>query len=138
MEIVQTLLGGLLGGGFIGLIEFLIRRKDTQQEKSSEVLKKLGKIEKKIDTLETKVDANEEKRLEGEAVSARVRILRFIDEIREGRFHTKDSFDQCNSDITTYEHFCENHPSFKNNQTASNIGYFNKIYAERLERNDFL
>lgn len=138
MEILQTIFGGLLGGGLIGLIEFLIRRKDDKEEKNSEVLKKLGEIEKKIDALETKVDANEEKRLEGEAVSARVRILRFIDEIREGRLHTKDSFDQCNSDITTYERFCENHPNFKNNQTSASIEYFNRVYAERLEKNDFL
>ena len=138
MEIFQTILGGLFGGGLIGLVEFLIRRKDAKEEKNSEVLKMLGEIEKKIDTLEAKVDANEEKRLEGEAVSARVRILRFIDEIREGRLHTKDSFDQCNSDITTYERFCENHPNFKNNQTNASIEYFNKMYAERLEKNDFL
>lgn len=138
MEILQTILGGLFGGGLIGLVEFLIRRKDAKEEKNSEVLKMLGEIEKKIDTLEAKVDANEEKRLEGEAVSARVRILRFIDEIREGRLHTKDSFDQCNSDITTYERFCENHPNFKNNQTNASIEYFNKMYAERLEKNDFL
>lgn len=138
MEILQTILGGLFGGGLIGLIEFLIRRKDAKDEKNSEVLKKLGEIEKKIDSLEEKVDANEEKRLEGEAVSARVRILRFIDEIREGRLHTKDSYDQCNSDITTYERYTSSHPDFKNNQTASSIEYFNRMYAERLEKNDFL
>ena len=138
MELLRTLIGGLIGGGLIGFIEFLIRRKDAKEEKNSEVLKKLGEIEKKIDSLEEKVDANEEKRLEGEAVSARVRILRFIDEIREGRLHTKDSFDQCNSDITTYERYTSSHHDFKNNQTASSIEYFNRMYAERLEKNDFL
>lgn len=138
MEFWQTLIGVLFGGGMIGFIEFMIRRKDEKEDKNSEVLKKLGEIEDKIDALESKVDANEEKRLEDGAVSARVRILRFIDEVREGRLHTKDSFDQCNSDITTYERFCADHPNFKNNQTTASIAFFNNIYAERLEKNDFL
>jgi hypothetical protein len=138
MELLQTLIGGLIGGGLIGFIEFLIRRRDERNDKNSEVLKKLERIEAKINTLEAKVDSNEEKRLEGEAVQCRVRILRFIDEVREGRRHTKDSFDQCHSDITVYERYCKNHPEFKNNQTASSIEYFDKLYAERLEKNDFL
>lgn len=138
MDILNTLIGVLFGGGMIGFIEFMIRRKDEKEDKNSEVLKKLGEIDKKIDALEAKVDANEEKRLEDGAISARVRILRFIDEIREGRLHTKDSFDQCNSDITTYERYTSTHPDFKNNQTVASVEYFNRIYAERLEKNDFL
>lgn len=138
MDILNTLIGVLFGGGMIGFIEFMIRRKDEKEDKNSEVLKKLERIEAKINTLEAKVDSNEEKRLEGEAVQCRVRLLRFIDEVREGRRHTKDSFDQCNSDITVYERYCKNHPEFKNNQTASSIEYFDKLYAERLEKNDFL
>ena len=31
MEIIRILIGGLLGGGLIGFIEFLIRRKETFQ-----------------------------------------------------------------------------------------------------------
>lgn len=138
LTIIQTIVAGLFGGGVIGFIEFMIRRKDSKEDKNSEVMKKLSEIEGKIDQLESKVDANEEKRLEGEAVSARVRILRFIDEIREGRLHTKDSFDQCNSDITTYENYTSTHPLFRNNQTSASIEYFNHVYAERLEKNDFL
>ena len=138
LTIIQTIVAGLFGGGVIGFIEFMIRRKDSKEDKNSEVMKKLNDIEGKIDCLERKVDANEDKRLECEAVASRVRILKFIDEIREGRCHTKDSFDQCCSDVTNYENFCSSHPTFKNNQTAASIEYFNHVYAERLEKNDFL
>ena len=138
MDIWQTLIGVLFGSSMIGFIEFLIHRKDEKDDKNAAVMKKLDDIESKIDMLESKVDANECKRLECEAVNSRVRILKFIDEIREGRLHTKDSFDQCCSDITTYENFCSSHPGFKNNQTAASIKFFNNIYAERLEKNDFL
>lgn len=128
---IQTILGGLLGGGFIGLIEFLIRRRDERADKSDEVLRRLDCIEKRIDGIAAKAD-------EREAVNSRLRILRFMDELREGRLHSKDSYDQALSDITNYESYCTNHPSFPNNQTVLTIEHIRHNYAERLERNDFL
>ena len=128
---INTIIGGLLGGGFIGLVEFLIRRRDERADKSDEVLKRLDQIEKRIDDIAEKAD-------EREAVNSRLRILRFMDELREGRLHSKDSFDQCMTDITDYEHYCHTHPDFKNNQTVLTIEHIRHNYAERLERNDFL
>lgn len=138
MDIWQTLIGVLFGSSMIGFIEFLIHRKDEKDDKNAAVMKKLEEIEGKIDALENKVDENEEKRQESVAIASRIRVLKFADEIREGRRHTKDSFDQCNSDITTYERYCEKHHDFKNNQTAATIAFLNDCYAERLEKNDFL
>lgn len=128
---IQTILGGLLGGGFIGLIEFLIRRRDERADKSDEVLRRLDCIEKRIDNIAAKAD-------EREAVNSRLRILRFMDELREGRLHSKDSYDQALSDITNYESYCTSHPSFPNNQTVLTIEHIRHNYAERLEKNDFL
>lgn len=131
MDIMQTIIGGLLGGGLIGLIEFLIRRKDEKADKNSEILKRLDKIDERLD----RIDAKHE---EDKTVTARVRILRFVDELREGRKHSKDSFDQALSDVTTYEQYTAAHPEFHNNQTAASIKFIMKCYEERLEKNDFL
>lgn len=138
MDILQTIIGGLLGGGLIGLIEFLIRRRDERADKNSEVLRKIGELNQKIDDLGKKIDEVDQKGEERGAIQSRVRILRFMDEILEGRKHSKDSFDQVMSDITSYDQYCEAHPMFRNNQTATTVEYIQKNYQERLEKHDFL
>lgn len=93
---------------------------------------RISGVEKKLGEVEAKED-------ERDAVNKRVRILRFEDELQRGQFHTKDSFDQVLScDITDYENYCREHPGFKNNQTAATVEHIKKIYAERLEKRDFL
>ena len=131
MDILQTVIGGLIGGGLIGFVEFLIRRNDDRHDKLDRVLHRLDEIEKRIEQLDDKGD-------EREAVSARVRILHFMDELREDRRHSKDSYDQCMSDITGYEIFCDTHPNFRNNVTALTIEHIKASYKARLEKNDFL
>ncbi|MBR2259748.1 MAG: hypothetical protein IJ899_20895 [Blautia sp.] len=131
MEILQTIFGGLLGGGLIGLIEFLIRRKDEKEDKNSEILKAIESLERKVDCVEYKIDEND-------TVSKRVRILRFEDELQEGRRHSKDAWDQVMSDITGYCNFCSRNPGFKNDQTEATISHIRHGYEARLEKHDFL
>ena len=99
-----------------------------------------GELSDKIDALAKKVDKLEAKEDERDAVNKRVRILRFEDELQRGQRHTKDSFDQALSDITDYESYCApgKHPEFRNNQTTATVEHIKKVYAERLERHDFL
>ena len=148
MEILKILIGGLLGGGFIGFIEFLIRRKDERNDKTREVLEAINKLDEKfdnkiegvndrIDTLEEKIDLVDSKGDQRNAISNRVRILRFADEMLEDKKHSKDSWDQVMSDTTEYEQYCSTHPGFKNNQTAATVDYIQKEYAIRLEKHDF-
>jgi len=130
MEILQTLFGGLLGGGLIGLIEFLIRRKDEKEDKNSNVLKAIEALAEKVETIEDKIDENE-------TVSKRVRILKFEDELQDGKHHSKDSWDQVMSDITGYDNYCLAHPLFKNDQTAATVNHIRHGYEIRLEKRDF-
>lgn len=134
---LQTLIGGLLGGGLIGFIEFLIRRRDEKADKNKEVLRAIEKLDMKIMALEEKMSKSDAKRAEDNAVSRRRDILRFADEMMSDMHHSKDSWDQCIADITGYEKYCEAHPDFKNNQAVMTIEYIKKNYADRLEKHDF-
>lgn len=131
MGVWEALIGFLGGGAFLTFLQFLINRSDKKKDKDSEILQRLDRIDKKIESLEAKGD-------ERAAVSARVRILKFNDELQEGRRHSKDSYDQCMSDITMYEQYCGGHPDFKNGQTIATVSYIKQNYAERLEKHDFL
>lgn len=131
MEMLLTILVAVLGGGFSGFLPFWITRMDSKKNKNTEVLAALNMLREKVEEMEQKSD-------ERYAISCRIRILRFYDEMRSGIKHTKDSWDQCLSDITAYETHCFDHPKFKNNQTAATVQYINDEYHERLMKNDFV
>lgn len=142
IQAVAAFVGVLIGGGILTFLEFLIKRHDEKKSRKSGTLKAISDLDKKVDerfnTLDAKiedVEANLDKR---SAVSARVRILRFADEMGEGRKHSKDSYDQVLSDIDFYEQYCKSTPTFKNNQTSATVEYIKSNYAEHLEKHDFL
>jgi len=135
MDIKTAITTFILGGGFLAFLQFLIERYDKKKDAIKELKEYVVKMEK---TLGDKIDSIEAKAAERNAVSARVRILRFADEIAEGRKHSKESFDQCLSDIDEYEDYCAANPTFQNNKTVTTAAYIKRIYAERLEKHDFL
>ena len=144
----MDLINILVGGGILAFIEFLIQRHDQKTGRRSELLEAINKLDKKIVTVEDKIDKLEDKIDQVEAdgrerdaeaatVAARIRILQFADELLENRKHSKNRWDQCLSDITSYEDYTRNHPGFKNGQTAATVEFIKKTYAVRLEKHDF-
>lgn len=127
---MEAFLGIFGGGALVTLITFFINRHDKRKDDMKGIKDELETIKQDIKRLDEKGDRRE-------AVECRVRILRFEDELQEGRKHSKDSFDQVLTDITTYDHYCEAHPEFKNQQTAATVEHIRKVYAERLEKRDF-
>lgn len=75
---------------------------------------------------------------EREAKAARIRILRFGDEIYQGTMHSKEHFDQTLDDITDYEQYCATHPDFKNDMTAITVQTIKETYQKCLEKHNFL
>lgn len=139
---VQTILIAVISSGVVGslllFVQFLIQRHDSRQDKNKEVLQAIKRLDEKIIVLDQKIDSVDAKSDERNAVSMRVRILHFADEMMEGRRHSKDAWDQCMGDITDYEYYCnEINPHFRNNQTAATANYIKKEYAQRLEKHDF-
>lgn len=113
-----------------GFIQFLVQRKDNKSDCSKKIIEMIQKLDEKIDKLDGELS-------ERSAISCRVRILKFMDEILEGWSHSKDSYNQVMQDITNYERFCAEHPLFKNHQTVATIEYIKNDYQEHLEKNDF-
>jgi hypothetical protein len=142
-EVIIAIIVAIIGSNALwGFVQFLVTRKDegngkindivkTSKERYNELIELLGVLKENIEKIESKSE-------ERDGVTARVRILRFMDELLDGKKHSKDSFDQALTDITDYENYCNTHPNFKNNQTEATIDYINKVYRERLEKKDFL
>jgi uncharacterized small protein (DUF1192 family) len=142
MDYVLTIITALIGGGIVGFVQFLITRYDSKHDNNAEVIKAIKELDAKINALDDKIERVDKKGDERDAVAARVRILRFADDLRfaesQGRKFSKDSWDQCQSDITTYSQYCEENPGFKNHQTVATVEFIDKGYRERLETNNFL
>lgn len=131
MGVATGILSILVGGGLLAFIQFLISRHDSKHDRLKGIVESIDRLSEKVDRLEQKGD-------ERNAVSMRVRILRFRDEMLEGQNHTHDSFQQVLSDIDDYEKYCEKNPDFRNGQTTATIEHIKHNYAERLEKHDFL
>ena len=124
LELVVTVIIAIIGSNALwGFIQFLLERKDKKKDCSQKILEAIQKINNKLD--------------QRTAISCRIRILKFMDEIIEGWEHSKDSYNQIMQDITHYHQYCEEHPQFLNHQTDATIERLKKDYEQRLETNDF-
>lgn len=72
------------------------------------------------------------------AKQCRMRILRFNDEILQGKLHTKEHFDEILDDITEYERYCDTHPNYINNKAVLAIHNIKHVYQDCLAKNSFL
>lgn len=124
LELVITVIVAIIGSNALwGFLQFLLERKDKKKDCSKKILEAIQKLNQKID--------------QRSAISYRIRILKFMDEIIEGWEHSKDSYNQIMRDITDYLQYCDNHPQFLNHQTDATIEHIKKDYEQRLATNDF-
>lgn len=125
MTPVITIIVALLGStGVASLVQYLISRRDTQKDM-------LNKIATELTSLRGEIARDR-------AVNARIRILAASDEVLHGMEHSLEWWNQVNEDITGYNAYCEINRDFKNNKAVMAIEHLNKVYAERLEKNDFI
>jgi len=141
MDIFTTLIGVLLGGGVLAFVQFLIQRHDSKHDKLKGVTDAIQTLSddmtERFDILNDKIDSVDAKADQYNAVSCRVRILRFEDELQANQRHSKDSWDQAMSDIDSYETYTKQHPDFRNNQTVATVTHIKHGYNERLEKRDW-
>lgn len=138
-----------LGWIFLGIITFVEKFGPKDKKPWTALFTFIGKILTKefsesqkalvdrVDVLSDKIEAVAESVAETRAIAARVRILRFGDELLEGRKHSKDTFDQALLDIDNYERYCKSHEGFKNHITEETVTFIQEQYRERLRNHNF-
>lgn len=146
MTLKDILLGG---GGLLAVLLTLIQFTPVKINPWSAIARALGKalcadMAAQINRLDGHVTQLEKTLGEHIAISdqraaieCRVRILSFGDEVLHGKRHSKDSFDQVLTDITTYELYCDAHKDFHNSITVLTSQRIKALYEERLSKNDF-
>lgn len=138
-----------LGWIFLGIITFVEKFGPKDKKPWTALFTFVGKILTKefaesqnklierVDSLSLEVKEVARSVDETRAIAARVRILRFGDELQEGRMHSKDTFDQTLLDIDNYERYCKEHAEFKNHVTEATSAFIQEQYQERLRKHDF-
>ena len=75
MELVIAVVVAVVGSNALwGFIQFLVQRKDNKNDCSKRIIEMIEKLDEKIDKLDGELS-------ERSAVSCRVRIIKFMDEI---------------------------------------------------------
>lgn len=146
IQIISEMTTGQIAGGtalLLGAIATLIQVSPIKIDPWSWLARKVGRaingeVLEKVEQLENRVNNLKDTVEERAAKDARTRILRFGDECLHGDRHSKEHFDQILRDITEYETYCDEHPSFKNNMAVLTIGSIKGNYQDRLRNHDFL
>lgn len=138
-----------LGWIFLGIITFVEKFGPKDKKPWTAIFTFIGKLITKdfaesqktlmdrVEVLSDKIEAVAESVEETRAIAARVRILRFADEIIGKHAHSRESFIQIFADIDTYDRYCRSHLDFKNHNTVSAQKLINDAYDERSKKNNF-
>lgn len=119
----------------------VIKRIDEIEEinkaSRNEMLENYKETKQEITGLRKELYETKQELYETRAISCRVRILHFEDEVLHSIRHSKESFDQVMSDITYYEDYCKNNPRFLNSMIDIVIKHIKDVYVRQLETHDF-
>lgn len=105
---------------------------------NKQTIVQFGMLKNEVDKIASKQDEMEKISEERAAVAARIRILRFSDELRRHVKHSQESYEQTITDLDYYSAYCDAHPGFKNHKTGVAKERIMEAYKERLDKDDFL
>ena len=123
-------------GAFYTFIQFLIQRYDKKKDELGEVKKIVLDVQTEVRETRAEVTNVKDDVSEFKATLARTHILRFADELHDGRYHSDESFRQQIQDIDTYNRYCLRHEDFKNGLTAMASEYIINEYHKRFLSTD--
>ena len=119
----------------------IANRRKTQQsleETTSAIKAEVATAKTEVAAVKKCFDSHIEEFEETKAKATRFRILRFYDELCEGKKHSESHFEDILDDIDYYEHYCDTHPEFHNNRGHAAMEYVKTIYAKIKAKGGFL
>lgn len=145
MESINTLfyvIGVIIGTGLIEISPLKINpwtwiMSPLRKALNQPIMDEVKAVNKKVGEVQAQLDEHIRVSEEGEALTSRNRILRFNDEILEGKQHSKEHYDNLLETIDEYETFCTAHPEFPNNKCLMAIENIKEEYKERLHNGSF-
>lgn len=96
------------------------------------------KTEKSIENLQKTLDNHIREDEDEKARTQRYRILRFYDEMCEGKLHSESHFEDILEDIDSYEKYCNLHPTFRNNRGHAAMEHIKRSYKKIKSKGGFL
>ena len=87
-----------------------------------------------MDRLKSEIRSNADLKA---AKEARIRILRFNDELLNDMRHSREMFGNVLDDITTYNGYCRNHPEFENERTVQAEANVRRVYQKLQDEKEF-
>lgn len=126
----------------VGIIPTVINnRKKTQESIEAlkiELQRDTAETNKKVDAVNAKLKEHLAEEEEHRAKQARYRILRFYDEICEGKEHSESHWEDVLDDCTFYKQYCHDNPKFKNSRCTGAIAYLGTTYHKIKVKGGFL
>lgn len=119
----------------------IANRRKTQQslkETTAAIKAEVATAKNEVAAVKQCFDSHVEEFEEAKAKAARFRILRFYDELCEGKKHSESHFEDILDDIDYYEHYCDTHPEFHNNRGHAAMEYVKEMYKTIKVKGGFL
>ena len=134
---------GVYGGGGLAILFTILQISPIKINPWTWIARAIGRaingeVLKEVASLRADVKQNKAEDDARWVSLSRSHILRFGDELRRGVPHSEEHFDQILSDVSDYEHYCENHPQYPNEKAVATIALIRDTYKKCLEENKFL
>lgn len=119
----------------------IANRKKTQSDieaSNAKISAEIAATKNEVATIKQGFDSHVDEYEEAKAKAARYRILRFYDELCEGKRHSESHFEDILDDIDFYEDYCDAHPQFHNNRGHAAMEHVKEIYRKVKTKGGFL
>lgn len=116
-------------------------RKKTQESLNAfkeEIKKDIDSTKQDVNSVKQALDKHIKEDEEDKARQARIRILRFYDEVCEGKQHSENHFEDIMDDIDDYEAYCSTHEEFRNNRGKAAMEHIEATYKAVKAKGGFL